>query len=454
MSICTARGLLLSLISAIFITGAFVGVLYAQVEETQIATRRAQLEDDLASIEREIEAQQTLLQNKQRERVSLERDVAILDAKIEKARLSIRARELVIKNLTGEIKGKEVIIGDLSDKLEREKQSLAQLIRKTNEIDNISLVEIVLGNQNLSDFFEDLDTFDSIKLALKDSFIEIETTRSNTHSQKLSLEEKQSSEIELRGIQELEKKKIEEQEDEKQRIISITKGVEETYQGIIKTKEKTAAEIRTELFTLRGTAAIPFGEALALANKASEKTGVRPALILGVIAEESNLGENVGTGNWQEDMHPTRDRPIFEFITAALGLDPDKMPVSKQAWYGWGGAMGPAQFIPSTWVHYGGFVKNDSGSWEYIASKDRIRKLTGKNEPSNPWDAETAFMASATLLMDNGADRGTYYSERLAALRYFAGWKNAEKSSYAFYGDEVMELAAKYQRQIDILQGA
>ena len=53
--------------------------------------------------------------------------------------------------------------------------------------------------------------------------------------------------------------------------------------------------------------------------------------------------------------------------------------------------------------------------------------------------------------MDNGADRGSVSAERLAALRYFAGWRNAEKASYSFYGDEVMELTAKYQRQIDIL---
>jgi peptidoglycan hydrolase CwlO-like protein len=454
MEICAARRLSLLFLVSVIATGGFFSALHAQVEETQIQTRRAQLEDELAGIEKEIEAQQTLLQDKQRERVSLERDVAILDAKIEKAHLSIRARDLAIRKLTGEIEGKEAIIGDLSDKLEREKQSLAQLIRKTNEVDHISLVEIILGNHNLSDFFEDLDIFDSIKVALADSFVEIESTRTDTESQKLSLEDKQAAEIELRGIQVLEKKKIEGQEDEKQRILTITKGVEGVYQDIIKTKEKSAAEIRTELFTLRGTAAIPFGEALAFANTASAKTGVRSALILGVIAEESNLGENIGTGSWQTDMHPTRDRPIFEDITSALGLDPDKMPVSKKAWYGWGGAMGPAQFIPSTWVHYGGFVKNDSGGWEYSASKDRIRNLTGKNKPSDPWDPETAFMASATLLMDNGADRGTFYSERLAALRYFAGWKNAEKSSYAFYGDEVMELAAKYQRQIDILQSA
>lgn len=98
--------------------------------------------------------------------------------------------------------------------------------------------------------------------------------------------------------------------------------------------------------------------------------------------------------------------------------------------------MGPAQFIPSTWE---GFA-------------DRIASLTGHNPP-NPWDPEDAFMAAAMYLADNGADGRTYATERRAALCYLAGCANAKKSAYAFYGDDVMELAAKYQSQIDILGG-
>jgi hypothetical protein len=55
-------------------------------------------------------------------------------------------------------------------------------------------------------------------------------------------------------------------------------------------------------------------------------------------------------------------------------------------------------------------------------------------------------------MSDNGADNGTRAAERLAALRYLAGWKNATKPAYAFYGDDVMEFADKYQKEIDILE--
>ena len=428
------RLLATTVLAYVFFTVGFSPAL-AQVTGNEVTSRRAQLEQDLANLEKEIEAQRVILEDKQRERVSLERDVAILNANIEKSKLSIKARDIVIQQLRTDIAGKEKTITGLSSKLEREKQSLQQIIRRTNEIDSFSLAEVLLSGKDITGFFQDLDSFDAVKVSLRSSYTAVVENRTQTQNQKQTLEEKANEEVGLRRIQELEKKRLEQQETELKRILTATKGVEATYQKIISDKEKSVAQIRAELFTLRGSAAIPFEKAYEYAVIASQKTGVRPALILGIIAEESNLGENVGTGDWRVDMKNPRDTVPFLDITKRLGLDPDQMPVSKKPWYGYGGAMGPAQFIPSTWILY----------------EDKVAEATGHNPP-NPWDPLDAFTASAILLADNGADKKTYATERLAALRYLAGWANATKATYAFYGDDVMELATKYQGLIDILE--
>lgn len=424
------------LIFAVLVLCFLPSYTHAQTSE-DIAARRVQLQRELEAVEAEIKEQSKLLDGKRTERVSIERDVAILNAEIKKAQLSIRARDIEISKLSSQIGTKEQTIVALNDKLMREKESLAQLLRRTNEIDDYSLAEVVLSRQRLSDFFEDLDTFTQIKEGLQVSFIEIADTRVDTQSEKQVLESKKTAEAELRKIQELERGKIEEAERQKKQILNVTKGQEAAYQSIVAMKEKTAAQIRTELFALRGSTAIPFERALQYANESSKMTGVRPAFILGILAQETRLGEFIGNGTWRADMHPTRDQPVFETITKELGLDPDKMPVSAKPSYGWGGAMGPAQFIPSTWILY----------------KDRIAAASGQNPP-NPWDPRTAFIASGLLLADNGADGGTRESERLAALRYFAGWGNANKPAYAFYGDGVMGLADGYQRNIDTLNAS
>jgi peptidoglycan hydrolase CwlO-like protein len=432
---------------------------------TDVETRKAQLEQQLAEIEREMAKQQAVLDQKTGERKTLESAVAILNAEISKAKLSIRARQIKIDQLTGQIGKRQNTIVSLDERLRKEKESLGELIRKSYELSNYSAADFMLSGEDLSDALQDLDTFAAIKEELADSFDFITTTKGATIAEKEVLEVRREDESELKRLQEEEKKKIEAKEREKAQLLKTTKGQESEYQKILNTTKKTAAQIRAELFALRDTKAISFGAALEYANFASSKTGVRPALLLGVLKQETDLGKNLGTGTWTKDMHPTRDVPIFPYITANLGLKPDDMPVSKKPSYGWGGAMGPGQFIPSTWACYGGYIntstgkcgKNPDGSyagpWEYDASKDRVRKLLGKNSPSNPWEPRDAFMATAMLMMDNGAAAGTRAAERLAALRYFAGWTNASNPAYAFYGDGVLGHADYFQQQIDILKG-
>lgn len=397
--------------------------------------RRARLEAELAAIESDIQAKRGNLTELQKERTSLERDVAILDNKIHAAKLSIKQRDIAIEKIQDDISDKQTAIVQVDIRVSKSAESLAQLIRRTREIDELSLVELALGQGNVTTFIDEVDEFGQIQEALDTSFKQMAALRSELAARKETLEERQGEEEEMRKIQVLQKQTIERDEKAKQSVLKQTKGQEKAYQQLIAEREKQAATIRTALFGLRDSKAIPFGTALEYAKEASAKTGVRPAVILGILREETNLGENVGTGTWTKDMHPTRDRPVFEKLMAELGLNPDTMPVSRKPSYGWGGAMGPGQFIPSTWVMY----------------KDRIAKSTGESPP-NPWNARTAIFATALLMMDNGADGGTYATERKAALKYFAGG-NWSKPAYAFYGDDVMEFAADFQKDIDILEG-
>lgn len=436
----------------------------AQTAADDVLAHRAKLEADLLSIEKEIDAQKTVLEEKQKEGVSLERDVAILTAQIEKAKLSIKARNLSIAGLVDDIGSKNRTIGKYSAKINRERESLAGLMRRTNELDTYSIVEVALSDRDFSEFFVDLDNFQYVEDSIGTSLEEVGAAKKATEEEKKVLEDKKAEETDLRRVQELEKKRTEANEAEKKNILKITKGQEAAYQKILKDKQQSAAQIRAELFSLSGSTAISFERALSYARVAAEKTGVRPAIILGIIAEESNLGENVGKGTWIVDMHQTRDVPIFKYLTSLLGLNPDSQPVSKKVWYGYGGAMGPAQFIPSTWACFSGYIntttgkcsKNPDGSWNgpwtYDQGKDRVGKLTG-HFPPNPWNPQDAFMASALYLADSGADKQTSKTEFVSAMCYLAGCGNVSNKKLWFYGDDVMCLALKYQRNIDILEG-
>src|SRR3989338_47437 len=383
----TIKGaIFLSAVLAIAFLFSVNRVIFAQ-DSSPITERRAELEKNLANLEAQIDTQRAIITQKEKESVSLQRDIDILNAKIKSSELRIKSRALTIAKLADEISGKAVMIDKLDAKTVREQESLGRLVRQVQELDSKTLAEIVLNGRKFSKFFEDLGPFFSIKEAISKSLIDIKDNKAKTQIEKDSLEDKKTEQVALQTLQELEKRRITQEQLKKKQIFSVSKGIESLYKKMLTGNEQSAAKIRAELFTLRGSAAIPFEKALALANAASKRTGVRSALILGIIAEESNLGENVGTGNWRVDMKSPRDTEPFLTITSSLGLNPDHVPVSKKPWYGYGGAMGPAQFIPSTWI---GMI-------------DRIARATG-HRPPNPWDPEDAFMAAALYLMDAGAD--------------------------------------------------
>src|SRR3989338_1222774 len=96
--------------------------VFAQtVDPAAVGERRAELEKELASLEREAEGLRGIISEKQQESASFERDIAILDAQIKKAQLEIKARDIAIKNIISSIGEKSDKIDELLVKMEREK---------------------------------------------------------------------------------------------------------------------------------------------------------------------------------------------------------------------------------------------------------------------------------------------------------------------------------------------
>ena len=232
-------------------------------------------------------------------------------------------------------------------------------------------------------------------------------------------------------------------------MLAISKQSEADYKVVIQQKQAKAASIRAALFRLRDQEGISFGDAVKYAKEASKFTGVRAAFILGILKQESNLGNNVGqcylsntdtgagvgknTGTvFAKVMKPDRDITPFLSITKKLGLDWSQTPVSCPLSVGYGGAMGPSQFIPSTWIGY----------------ENRVAQTLGVSA-ANPWVPEHAFMATALFVKDLGAANGGYSAEQQAAARYYAG--GAWATLGLGYANSVLSHAAGFQEQLDFL---
>ncbi len=446
-----------------FFFSQFFNFAHAALTEQQITEQEAKWRSELEATEKEIAQWETVLSQTKKGTASLQNDAAVLQAKINEAKAFIKKRQIQIEQLTRDIGLKTKTIQELEEKMNRGKESLAGILRSTNELDSYSLVEVMLSNRNLSQFFEDVDSYNSIKTSLEQQFNEIRNLQAKTDGERKVLDEKRTAEADTKARIEADKKKVELDEKEKQRLITINKTQEKTYQQVIAEKQKRAAQIRAALFSLRDTEGIPFGDALKYATLASGKTGVRPALILAILTQESDLGKNQGsclvnnletgdgagknTGTFFEKvMKAPRDTAPFKDITDRLGKDWKMTPVScppgtvYTPGRGFGGGMGPSQFIPSTWELF----------------KDRLGSNLGLNADNvNPWNPEHSILATAVYMADLGASGGGYTAERNAACRYYSGRScDSKKPANSFYGTQVLAKAENIQlTMIDPLEG-
>lgn len=442
------RTLLIAPLTALVVFGTFYKLDAQSACTADTANKtRAQLEQELEACNKEIAQWQQTLNNTKTQSASYQRDVAALTAKINAAQANIKGKNNAIALITRDIATKQSQINVLDNRIVQGKKAIADILRKTNDINSYSLVEAMLSDKNLSEFFVDLDTYASTEKALQNLFAELRTTKALTEAEKAALAKKREAEAAAKAAIENAKKEVEIANNEKKSLLADSQNKEKTYAQVLADRQAKAAKIRAILFPLVDAGAIPFGTALAYAEQASAKTGVRAALILGILQQESNLGANVGrcvitdlsTGQtknvtsgyvWANGIHPTRDLPLLQSILKNLGRDPLSTRVSCPiaGVPGYGGAMGPTQFIPSTW----NMVAGKAASYLEKTAAD-------------PWNPADAIMASAILLQSNGASAGTYEAERNAACKYYSGRVCSAAKHIATYGNQVMSRASNIQ---------
>lgn len=416
----------------------------------------AELQARLEQCEREIAEQKVLLEEKQREKTSIERDLDVLGFQIRQNQYEINARNLNLKKINGDISYHETEIDVLDSKIERMRQSTAELIRQANELDDRSVVEVLLGESNLAAFFQSVGSISVVQETLRQTFDELRAARLEREENIEQLEVKSTEEERLRRVQEIEKAKKEAKEKESERLLHLTAEEEQKYLEEVQERQKIAAQIKNRILKINGGGELTFGEALALARIPEGRIGVRAAFSLAVLTQESawdgKIGGHLGScfyntpfNNGAGTVMSNSQKPAFLYIMEQIGLDPDTVPVSCPipSDGSYGGAMGPAQFMPRTWWD----VETQTGYAK------RVAKVTGASF-ANPFDNLDAFTANALYLSDaldycSQIYSSQYDQESCAAARYYAGgnWRNHKSG----YGASVANRAIEFQKDIDFL---
>ncbi len=386
--------------------------------------------------QKEAEGEKILNETRDR-RQTLQGELAVLRNRIGRLEADIRRSNLAVKDLEIQVRNTQSSIEAAQYQINNNREALANVLQLAYEQSRRSPIEIILSGQPLSNIFGDLAVMNNLNARTEELLQSAIDLESYLMAQKQKMEwEKKSIETEI-YVQSVQKNNLQSTQKEKDVVLTRTKGQEDLYQQqLAETRRQAQAvvsELKGRLFRMIDPSQeITEYEAVKLALDVAQLTGISPAFLLAIIEQESALGRNVGgchlrdintgagvfirTGSlaqrvmspsarsWEKNPN-TRD---FMAITEQLGLDWRQTPVScwipayhNGAAWGWGGAMGPAQFIPSTWLTY----------------RQRVQSLLGV-ALADPWRPQHAFLAAALYLRDEGSD-GTTRGHLNAASRYY-----------------------------------
>jgi len=195
----------------IIAVGLFVMPAYAQfdVSKCNQEENQADCKKRIEDLGREIQVINTGIQKEDQNQAKIGTEINKLTGEIKKTSSEINKKNSLLKNIKNDIVQQEQSLGELNDRLRREKESLEKILRKRNELEDATLFEYILSAEQLSSFYQDAPAFYFVQKSLSDSFQIIDELKVEIYGQKSELEKKRESENAAKFGLQVEQEKIE-----------------------------------------------------------------------------------------------------------------------------------------------------------------------------------------------------------------------------------------------------
>ena len=390
-----------------------------QVRQQQIADLEQQIVDHWKAVD-----------EKKAKGASVQGEIETLKEQIAQSELEIKSLGLAVEEARYKLRQTEHKIGAVTQKVGDMTGRVAVSLRRLQGREETPFTFRLASATTLSDVFSAVSELDQFHASLKNALEDLEKEKAELEDIKAQIQEEKRTQEQLKRVEESQKDIIAHRKAARAKLLTQIEKEKNKLLSTIVSKKQDLQKIKEQI-TYLAQAGVSAEEAVRFGELAAIRTGIRTAYLIAVLEVESRLGINVGKGNWKTDMHP-RDHEAFLAITGKLGLDPDTTKVSKAPSYGWGGAMGPAQFLPNTWLAY----------------ESEVASLTGHHPPS-PWSIEDAFTAAGLKLSRGGASSKTRAGEIRAAKAYISGSGSCTKSICNRYANLIQGKAEDIEVELN-----
>ena len=213
---------------------------------TKLQSKRNEIDELQAQAER----YRKNIQSKRNEAFSLKNELDLLDIQIAKTRVELKAKEQEIALTKLDIEESDQKIDRLSKRIARQKELIAELLRMIYQNSEYSELEILLLNNSLSEFFNQLKYVEDLHGGLRQQLQEFKDDNSKLESERALLKEKEEKLDEQKQTVIVKRDILEDQERVKSQLLTSTKESEKKFRTLLADLKDEQRSIDAEIVSL------------------------------------------------------------------------------------------------------------------------------------------------------------------------------------------------------------
>jgi murein DD-endopeptidase MepM/ murein hydrolase activator NlpD len=225
----------------------------AEADNQEVKDLNKQIQDNKDRIKK-IQDQQKVysqaIEQKQREKASLNNQLAILENRLAKAALDIESAQIEIDRTNLEIDKVNLEIKDKDAQIAEQKNHIAAIVRLMQQQDNKSTLEILLANGTLNDFVSQVKYLEDINKEVAKALDTLKQYKRDLENQQKDLNDKKKQLSDLKASLEDKKLNLASDQQDKTYLLDQTKSSEREYQRLLSLAKQEQQQAESDIVNL------------------------------------------------------------------------------------------------------------------------------------------------------------------------------------------------------------
>ena len=212
----------------------------------RISDRNTKIEE----LEKEIAQYQDDLEEVGEEKQTLTSEVKTLDISRQKIATDIKLTQNKIDSTGLQVQELSLGIDDKEEKISKNIEVIAETLRTMNEVESESLIEIILSNDDLSGFLNQVETLQQFQSQIRDDVKRLTGLKEDLEDEKDQTEKKEKELATFKGDLSDQKYVLDINRKDKNTLLEITENKESNYQNLLDEKIAARKAFERELLDL------------------------------------------------------------------------------------------------------------------------------------------------------------------------------------------------------------